>query len=165
MAEIIGYCTYGRALGISAEHSLVPTTQFGGRNSSSMLDAGLTLVHDIQSAHHAGLQTGLLVFDIQGFFDNANHKRLVQIITDLGFAPELVSWCHSFLKDQKVRLKFNGHSSDPFDFVVRTPQGSPISPVLSIIYTSLLLHKMWDWNRSSLGMYKDDGVIFACRQC
>jgi hypothetical protein len=145
-----------------SRHSLVPTTQFGGRNSSSTLDAGLTLVHDIQSAHHAGLRTGLLLFDIQGFFDNVNHERLVSVFENLGFAPELVNWCRPFLSDRTVRLKFNKRTSDPFDFVVGTPQGSPVSPVLSIIYTSPLLHKMREWNRAALGMYVDDGAIFAC---
>ena len=145
-----------------ATHDLVPTTQFGGRNASSTMDAGLTLLHDIQAAHQSGLRTGMLLFDIQGFFDNINHDRLIQIFADLGFAPELVNWCRSFLKDRSVRLKFNGRTSDPFDFEVGTPQGSPVSPVLSIIYTSPLLHKMKNWTRSALGMYIDDGVIFAC---
>jgi Reverse transcriptase (RNA-dependent DNA polymerase) len=145
-----------------SKHDLVPSTQFGGRNASSTLDAGLTLLHDIQSAHQAGLRAGILLFDIQGFFDNINHERLIRVFANLGFAPELVSWCRSFLKDRTVRLKFNGQTSDPFDFEVGTPQGSPVSPVLSIIYTSPLLHKMKNWARSSLGMYIDDGVVFAC---
>jgi hypothetical protein len=145
-----------------SKHALVPSTQFGGRNASSTLDAGLTLLHDIQAAHQTGLRTGILLFDIQGFFDNINHNRLIQVFTDLGFAPELVGWCRSFLKERTVRLKFNGKTSDPFDFTVGAPQGSPVSPVLSIIYTSPLLHKMRAWTNSSLGMYVDDGVIFAC---
>ena len=145
-----------------SKHDLVPTSQFGGRNASSTLDAGLTLLHDVQAAHQSGLRAGMLLFDIQGFFDNINHERLVKVFTDLGFAPELVNWCKSFLKDRTVRLKFNGRTSDPFDFEVGTPQGSPVSPVLSIIYTSPLLHKMRNWSSSSLGMYIDDGVIFAC---
>jgi hypothetical protein len=144
------------------KHNLVPTTQFGGRNASSTLDAGLALLHDIQSAHQAGLRAGILLFDIQGFFDNINHERLETTFTGLGFAPELVSWCRSFLKDRTVRLKFNGKTSDPFDFTVGTPQGSPVSPVLSIIYTSPLLYRMRNWNKAALGMYIDDGVIFAC---
>lgn len=144
------------------KHALVPTTQFGGRDASSALDAGLTLLHDIQAAHAAGLRTGILLFDIQGYFDHINHERLIQTFTDLGFAPELVRWCCSFLKDRTVRLRFNGKSSDPFDFAVGTPQGSPVSPVLSTIYTAPLLHKMREWTNTSLGMYIDDGVIFAC---
>lgn len=82
-----------------SNHGLVPTTQFGGRNASSTLDAGLTLLHDIQAAHQSGLKAGMLLFDIQGFFDNINHNRLTQTFADLGFAPELVRWCGSFLED------------------------------------------------------------------
>ena len=47
-----------------ANHALVPTMQFGGRNASSTLDAGLTVLHDIQIAHNAGLRSGILLFDI-----------------------------------------------------------------------------------------------------
>jgi hypothetical protein len=148
--------------GDMAKYALVPTTQFGGRNASSALDAGLTLLHDIEAAHKSKMKAGLLLFDIQGYFDHINHERLVHAFASLGFAPELVRWCRSFLKDRTVRLKFNGKTSDPFDFVVGTPQGSSISPVLSTIYTSSLLYKMKNWTNASLGMYIDDGVIFAC---
>src|SRR5713226_7420058 len=82
-----------------SKHALVPTMQFGGRNTSSTLDAGLTLLHDIQAMHRTGLRAGLLLFDIQGFFDNINHERLIQVFANLGFAPELVKWCCSFLEE------------------------------------------------------------------
>jgi hypothetical protein len=144
------------------KHQIVPTNQFGGRNASSTLDAGLALVHDIQSAHQAGLHCGLLLFDIQGFFDNINHERMAQILANFGFAPELVNWCRSFLLNRTVRLRFNGRTSDPFEFAVGTPQGSPVSPVLSIIYTAPLLHKMNSQANPALGLYIDDGAIFAC---
>jgi hypothetical protein len=143
-------------------HDLVPTNQFGGRMASSTLDAGLTLLHDIQIAHAAGLRTGLLLFDIQGFFDNVNRNRLVQIMADLGFSQELVGWTRSFLAERTVRLKFNGHTSNPFHSDVGTPQGSPISPVLSVIYTQAILRKAAIERRASLSMYIDDGAIFAC---
>jgi hypothetical protein len=32
-------------------HDLIPTTQFGGRQHSSCLDTGLSLIHDVQDAH------------------------------------------------------------------------------------------------------------------
>ena len=142
-------------------HDLLPTNQFGGRMVSSTVDAGLTLLHDIQVAHAAGLRTGLLLFDIQGFFDNVNREWLVQVIADLGFAQELVSWTRSFLSECTVRLRFNGHMSDPFQSDVGTPQGSPISPVLSVIYMHSLLQKAREQHHTSLSMYIDDGAIFA----
>jgi len=141
---------------------LVPSTQFRGCNASSTLDAGLTLLHNIQSVHQAGLKCGLLLFDIQGFFDNINRNRLVQVFVNLGFTPELVNWCRSFLTDRTVRLKFNSKSLDPIETEVGTSQGLPVSPVLSIIYTMPLLHQMRSWTNASLGMYIDNGAIFTC---
>ncbi len=117
---------------------------------------GLCLTHDVQSTHTAGLRTGICLFDISGFFDNVNHPRLVQLISDLGFSPEIVNWSHSFLEDRRVCLRFNGILSDPME------TDSPISPILFIIYTSPLLHKVRNWTRATLGMYIDNGVLFAC---
>jgi hypothetical protein len=143
-------------------HDLLPTNQYGGRMASSTLDAGLTLTHDIQVAHAAGLRTGLLLFDIQGYFDNINRERLIQVVKDLGFAPEIVSWIREFLSERTVRLKFNNHTSDPFDSKVGTPQGSPISPVLSTLYTHALLRMTRHLKWTSLNLYIDDGAILAC---
>ena len=69
---------------------LIPTTQFGGHNMSSTLDTGLTLIHNIQLAHQAGLYLGLLMFNIERLLDNINHERLIQMLEDLGFTLELV---------------------------------------------------------------------------
>jgi hypothetical protein len=143
-------------------HDLVPANQYGGRIASSTVDAALCLIHDVQNAHAAGLRTGICLFDIAGFFDHVNRPRLVQLISDLGFAPEIVKWCELYLAGRKVCLKFNGTLSDPLESDVGTPQGSPISPVLSVIFTSPLLHKVRDWSNATLGMYVDDGVLSAC---
>jgi hypothetical protein len=45
-------------------HELIPSTQFGGRTHSSCLDAGLTLIHDVQTAHANSLKVGILLFDV-----------------------------------------------------------------------------------------------------
>ena len=144
------------------QHELVPTNQFGGRMHSSCLDAAMTLVHDIQAAHAAGLKTGMVLFDVKGFFDNINHDRMEAVLVNLGFDSLTTGWVREFLRDRKVRLSFNNITSEERTQPVGVPQGSPLSPVLSIIYTSGLLHLMRDWNNSSLGMYVDDGALFAC---
>ena len=64
----------------------------------------------------------------------------------------------------KVCLSFNNITVEERDQPVGVPQGSPMYPVLSITYTSSLLHKMRSWNNSSLGMYVDDSILFACAE-
>jgi hypothetical protein len=73
-------------------HELIHTDQFGGHTHSSCLDVGLTLLHDVQSAHRAGLKVGILLFDVRGFFNNVNHDRMVAILENSGYPPELVQW-------------------------------------------------------------------------
>jgi hypothetical protein len=63
-----------------------------------------------------------------------------------------------------VRLSFNNCTSKERGQPIGVLQGSPLSPVLSITYTSSLLAKMKGWNNSSLGMYVDDNILFTCAQ-
>jgi hypothetical protein len=158
LEKVVAQLIYGEM----ANHDLVPTTQFGRRNTSSTLDMGLTLLHNIQAVHKTKLRAGLLLFNIQGYINNINHDRLTQAFANLGFTTELTKWCQSFLKDRMVKLKFNGQVLDPFDFMVGTPQRSSVSPVFSTIHMSSLLHKIKEWTNSSLGIYINDSAIFAC---
>jgi hypothetical protein len=146
------------------KHELIHANQFGGRAHSSCLDAGLALIHDIQDAHRRGLKVGILLFDVRGFFDNVNHGRMTAILENLGYPPELVRWSEAFLKNRKVRLSFNNVILEERGQPIGVPQGSPLSLVYSITYTSSLLAKMKGWHNSSLGMYVDDGILFAASE-
>jgi hypothetical protein len=141
--------------------SLIPFTQFGTCPHSSTIDAGLCLTHDIEMAHSLWSICGTLLFDIQGFFDNVNHAWLVALVKSLGFPTELTNWISSFLSNRTIQLWFNNFTSEDIDLELGTPQGSPISPILSIIYTSPLLHLAKTWEHATLHMFVDDGNIFA----
>lgn len=73
----------------------------------------------------------------------------------------MCEWTLSFLSDRKVQLSFNGTMTPEGDQPVGTPQGSPISLVLSTLYTFLLITWAREAPDTTLGMYVDDGVIFA----
>jgi hypothetical protein len=142
-------------------HNLIPSTQFSAQPFSSTIDAGLCLTHDIETAHALSGVCGSLLFNIQGFFDNVNHSRLTMLISSLGFTPKICRWTASFLKDRTVQLHFNGFTSEDIDLELGTPQGSPVSLVLSIIYMfPLLLARCW--KDMSFLMFVDDGNILTC---
>ena len=92
-------------------HELIPTQQFRGQVHSSCLDTGLTLVHDVQTVHTAGLKVGIVLFDVKGFFDNVNHACMSAVLGNMGFREDFVWWTAAFLRDRKVCLHFNNVTS------------------------------------------------------
>ena len=150
---------------LSDAHSfdILPPSQFGSRDYHSATDAALCLVHQAQAAVRSQFVASVILFDISGFFDNINIDRIVHIFINLGFDPRLCAWVRSFLSDRQVRLSFNGFKTDPITLDHGTPQGSPLSPILSALFTSPLLKLInRTWRRRGLNMYVDDGAIFGC---
>ena len=130
------------ALQINADiisHNLIPMTQFRSHPQHSAVDAIATLVHWIQATRMTKNAGALLLFDISGFFDNINPTCTVQIFWDKGFPPNVCDWVASFLAAWTATLKGGGHTSEPFEIMSGTPQGSPLSPILSALYTTNLL--------------------------
>jgi len=145
----------------SARFNLLPARQFGSRDYHTATDAVLSMTHTVQTCVKSGNAAGLLLFDIQGFFDNLHVGRLVHVFSLLGFSDSLCSWVRSFLTDRRITLSFNG---EPLPEVVLnhgTPQGSPMSPILSAIYILPLLRVAERWRFRSLSTYVDDGAIVA----
>ena len=140
--------------------SLIPSSQFGSHDYSCATDAALALAHTAQGAVQTRHACAVILFDMQGFFDHLNIEHAVSIAANLGFPPALCAWLRSFLSNRSVFFSFNNFTSDPFELDHGTPQGSPLSPILSAIYTSPLLHfTNRSWVHKGLKMYVDDGSI------
>ncbi|QRV95516.1 Reverse transcriptase from mobile element jockey protein [Ceratobasidium sp. AG-Ba] len=142
--------------------SLVPFTQFGGRDCSSCVDAGLAMVHDIQSYWQKQKKVSLLTLDIKGYFNNVNHALLLAILNRLGFSKNICDWLGSYFSDRTVQFRIDSSFCDPVSIApVGIPQGSPLSPVLSTIYSLPVLLAMAAEPQVENKGYVDDFTILA----
>jgi len=144
MGKLVEKIVASRLLFDAGKYNLLPSTQFGGRPHSSCLDAGLSLVHDIETARKRGLPSTLLTIDIKGFFDHVQHARLVWVLWNMGFSQEICTWVLSFLTDREATLCVDDRLSDFFPINVGVPQGSPVSPVLACLYAAEPLRILTD---------------------
>ena len=117
-----------RVLHDASLHPILPSHQFGSRSHHCAVDAALAVVHTAQLAIKQKLVCSMLLFDIQGFFDNIHVERLCHLFALFGFPPSLCDWLHSFLSDRQVCIQVNAFLSDATPLSHGIPQGSPMSP-------------------------------------
>jgi hypothetical protein len=164
MGKLLEKMVASRILFEVGKYDLIPSNQFGGRDKSSVIDAGLTLVHDVQTAWKKKKVVSVLAFDIKGFFDHVNHDRLAAVLENLGFSEQTCAWVRSFLADRTVRIRVDGYTSQPISSSCGIPQGSPVSPILATLYTAFLfravrVEAVRGETGSTLLAYVDDGLL------
>jgi len=121
-----------RATGLLDPH------QCGSLAGLSASDAVTTLTHEVKTLQIAQRKVSTLFLDIKGGFDNVNPSTLCGILRAKGVNPYLVSWTKSFLSGRSCRLLYQGSPRVFAPVSVGTPQGSPVSPLLFVIYVSRL---------------------------
>src|SRR6266498_2537111 len=94
----------------------------------------MTLIYDIQLAKQDKKVISALFIDVKGAFDHVSANQLIKICIDLCLPKLLCSWIDSFLVDRKIQLAFDNGKSIKTDIQIGIPQGSPISPILFLIY-------------------------------
>jgi Reverse transcriptase (RNA-dependent DNA polymerase) len=135
--------------------------QFGSRHHYSAPDAALSLHYKACETIRHGRIGAVLLFDISRFFDHLDPGLTSATLHDLGVDSSTINWVRSFMSDRTARLSFNGYLSDSFAPSQGTPQGSPLSPILSAITTSPLLHQSLDFQEGDLTLYVDDGCLYV----
>ena len=104
----------------------------------------------------------LLALDLSGAFDRVSHPRLIHILKSLGFPAPLVNWIQSFLRDRQNTLILGTQTGPTFQSQeAGIPQGSPISPILFLLFSRELVEIVNSGTRATGLGYVDDTNILA----
>ena len=99
--------------------------------------------------------------DVKGAFDHVSKGQLLTRMIELGIDGDLVTWTDSFLTNRKIQLVIDGHDNKEKEIETGIPQGSPVSPILFLIYISGVFNKVLEANPGviSLSFVDDLGFI------
>ena len=96
------------------------------------------LTHEVYLLQAASFKVSTLSLDVKGGFDNVCANKLASILTKEGGSAYLVAWIKSFLSRCQCWLIFQGARMVFYPVTIATPQGSPISPLLFVLYIASL---------------------------
>lgn len=119
---------------VAIKHKILHPQQIGALPARAASDLAACLIHDIEDARARGLRTTMLTLDIKGAFDAVLSGRLTQRLQDQGWPLKLVRWVSSFTNGRSACLRLGDFTSQAFQVPAGLPQGSPISPILFMLF-------------------------------
>ena len=128
----LGLASAARSLG------LLHPNQCGSLAGRGCFNAVATLTHEVRLLQAASFKVSTLFLDVKGGFDNVCANKLATILTSGGVSAYLVALIKSFISKRQCQLIFQGAPKVFCPVAVGTPQGSPISPLLFVLYIASL---------------------------
>jgi len=124
------------------QRQLLHDGQFGCRKKKSAIDVVEWLMKRVEKVWERGNTVAVLLMDVKGAFPHVAKGNLIKRIEEMGFEANLVRWVESFMEERKVIMSMDGKEGDSMDVEMGVLQGSPVSPVLFVIYLSGLFGRV-----------------------
>ncbi|EDN91513.1 hypothetical protein SS1G_00916 [Sclerotinia sclerotiorum 1980 UF-70] len=143
---------------LALNYQVLANQQLGALPLRSSVDLTTCVTHDIEASLKQGLKTTLLTMDVKGAFDAVLPGRLVNRLREQGWPNNLVRWVQSFATNRSIKIRLDGETGPETKLECGLPQGSPISPILFMLYIAPLF---WMGKPQSRFGYADDIAILA----
>jgi ribonuclease HI len=146
---------------VAVTEGVLHPQHFGALPGRSATDLAAAVVHDIEEAWARKKVVTMLTLDVKGAFDAVLPGRLVQRLRQQGWPGKVVRWVASFLTQRSAALRLDGETGPVFPVPSGLPQGSPVSPILFMLFIQPLFF-LGDLvrRRARLG-YADDICLLA----
>ena len=95
--------------------------------------------------------------DFNAAFDRVNHQGILYKLCSEGVGGSVLSLLNQFLSNRSQHVMVDGYRSKLVNVVSGVPQGSVLSPLLFLVYTSELFSSL----ENELIGYADDSTFMA----
>jgi ribonuclease HI len=121
----------------------------GAQPENSAVDALLRTITPIATAistkktstKKTVLRPAVLTHDIEGAFNQVHPVTLREVMHQRRMPTYLTNWITAFNTDRKIAFGFDQQSEPPQPYRCGLPQGSPVSPILFLIFSNAMLEK------------------------
>ncbi|GME75632.1 unnamed protein product [Ambrosiozyma monospora] len=98
------------------------------------------MTHDLQMSKGNG---SALLIDIRGAYDNVDTSKLVTILQQRNFPPQLTHWTEHFTNSETTKMRSHyRYSTGLMKVEMGILQGSVIAPLLFLLYTTPMLEEI-----------------------
>ena len=146
---------------MAEEANVLPPEQLGKRAGRSTELAARYVTETVRAAGSERLSCSLLQVDLAGAFDNVHHGWLMTTMEDQGWPQWMRNWVNSFLDGQEATLSFDDWEPPVFRVPAGVPQGSPLFPLLFILFTVSLFEELRETKGISTIGFADDTNLVA----
>ena len=148
-----------RMMNVLNRRNILPQHQAGFRSKKSTMYNIVRLESYAHSQKKQSKHVAAIFFDIKAAFDAVWHDGLIFKCNELRLPQYLIKYLVSFLDKRTAAIELDNTLSRLFTLNSGTPQGSPISPLLYILYTADSMNGIP--SNTEHGLFADDTALWT----